>query len=292
VRSFLGRLADVLIFPAFLACTGAGTCGLLRTRAPLWAVPLAVLAPAVAAVAVLERLRPERPEYRLLDQRPQNEVGHFLLGLEAGALIGNGLAIAAASAAASLLGAHPEASVWPTAWPPGLQILLAVILGEGVSYWQHRFAHRLRWLWGFHALHHSGERLNFVRAGRFHVVDTATAAFLTYVPITLARAPGFVFVWVAVLAGSLGLIQHANIRMRTPAWLDRVMCTPAVHRFHHSRRFEESDGNFGTTVMIFDLLFRSYVRPPGAGPEGVGLENDPVPREFWRQVFMPFRRRG
>jgi len=292
VRVFLGRLCDFLILPAFLVCTSAGTYGVLRTKLPSWAVPFAVLTPAVAAIAFLERLRPERPQYRRLDQRLRNEVGHFLLGLEAGAYIGGAAAIVTASAVASLLRLPPETSVWPTAWPPGLQILLAVLLGEAVSYWQHRLAHRLHWLWGFHALHHSGERLNFVRAGRFHVVDIATAAFLTYVPMTVAGAPEFVLVWTAVLGSSLGLIQHANIRMRTPAWLDQVLCTPAVHRFHHSRVFRESDGNFGTTVMIFDLLFRSYVRPQGAGPEGVGIENDPVPRTFWRQIVMPFRMRS
>jgi sterol desaturase/sphingolipid hydroxylase (fatty acid hydroxylase superfamily) len=69
-----------------------------------------------------------------------------------------------------------------------------------------------------------------------------------------------------------------------------VICTPAVHRHHHSRRFVESNQNFGTTVMLFDLLFGTYGAPQPAGPDTMGIEDDPVPRGFWPQTLQPFRR--
>jgi hypothetical protein len=83
-----------------------------------------------------------------------------------------------------------------------------------------------------------------------------------------------------------------GIRMRTPAWLDLLVCTPAVHRHHHSRARAESDTNFGDTVMIFDLLVGTYGKPRPVGPEATGLDDDPVPRAgFFAQVLSPFRLR-
>ncbi len=290
MRRTLGLLSDYLILPLFFAAVSVGTYAALRTSLPPWALPFVVLPPAVVLIVILERLRPERPEYLPMDQPVGHEVGHFLLGLEAGAVIGNGIAILAAFGLAWLLKIRPEHSLWPNRWPLAAQVGLSLVLGEPLSYWQHRFCHRLGWLWPFHALHHTGERLNFARAGRFHIVDVVTGVFMTYLPILALGASPVVFAWYAVLASAMGLVQHADIRMRTPVWLDYLICTPAVHRFHHSKAFRESDGNFGTTVMIFDLIFRTYVRPTGGAPLEVGLEDDRVPKKFWHQVFLPFRR--
>jgi sterol desaturase/sphingolipid hydroxylase (fatty acid hydroxylase superfamily) len=85
-------------------------------------------------------------------------------------------------------------------------------------------------------------------------------------------------------------LQHANLRARTPAFVDRLVCTPVVHRWHHSRAHRESDANFGTFVMIFDALFGTWSRPTRDAPEAFGLEDDPVRRGFLRQLLDPFGR--
>jgi sterol desaturase/sphingolipid hydroxylase (fatty acid hydroxylase superfamily) len=278
------RILDYAVLPAFAACAIAATWGARCLGLPeLW-ISTAALAPMVGLALLLERVRPERAEYRRLDLPLGHELGHFLLGNQAGALAGYGAVVGLTSAGASLLGSRLHAPLWPSHVPLALQVVLAVLLGEAVGYWQHRLAHRSRWLWRFHAIHHSGERLNLPRAGRFHFVDIATAVFMTYLPPALLGAPPVVFTWLAVVNGTLGVIQHANVRVRTPRWLDRVICTPAVHRFHHSREGRGADGNFATTFMIFDGLFGSYVPPEGPGPIAVGIENDPVACGFWRQL--------
>jgi sterol desaturase/sphingolipid hydroxylase (fatty acid hydroxylase superfamily) len=162
------------------------------------------------------------------------------------------------------------------------------VLAEATGYWQHRASHRVKFLWRFHALHHSGARLNLVRAGRFHFVDMAAGTFLVFFPLALLGAPETIVTWAAALSGTLGIIEHSNIRMRTPAWLDRVVCTPAIHRHHHSREFAENDRNFGTSIMLFDHLFGTYAPPAPDGPRAMGIENDPVPRGFWQQTVKPF----
>ena len=272
------------VVPFFLVAMLLGARWLQQQGVPSLLVTPLVVGPFAALAAGLERLWPDRAAHRPFDQPLWIEVAHFLFSFE----VGYGLALAACA----LLGRAVHAAVAQPLWPVGLglwaQVALAVLLQEATSYWQHRLIHRVPGLFRFHALHHSGERLNLVRVTRFHAVDIATASFIAYVPLVVLSAPEDVVTLLAVLLSGLGMIQHANLRARTPAWLDWLMCTPAVHRHHHSRARPESDTNFGTTVMLFDVLFGTYGRPAPCGPAATGNERDPVPRGFWPQVAAPF----
>lgn len=276
---------DYAIPPLFLFAGLGGTAALLG-RVPEFLVSALVVGALAAVAAVLERVRPERAEYVQLDQPFAVDAAHFFLNYH----LGYGLAVGACAALGYWLNSHVREPLWPSSWPLGLQIALAVLVSEGVSYWQHRLVHRVRWLWPFHALHHSGERLNLIRAGRFHFVDIGPAAFMALAPLVVLGAPDSMLTWVAAISGALGVLEHANIRMRTPAWVGWVVCTPALHRHHHSRLPSENNRNFGTLVMLFDVLFGTYASPQAAGPSAVGVEDDPAPAGFWNQVFSPFRR--
>jgi sterol desaturase/sphingolipid hydroxylase (fatty acid hydroxylase superfamily) len=252
---------------------------------PAIATPICVSIFTLVVVA-LERVRPEREDHRALDRPILLEAAHWLFGLE----LGFGIALVACAGVGRVVARFVTLPRWPESWPLAAQIVLALLLYEGTSYWQHRAIHRFESLFRFHALHHSGERLNFARTARFHVVDFATASFIAYLPLTLLGASDRFYTTLGVLLAALGILQHANIRMRTPAWLDRIVCTPAVHRHHHSRRRSENDTNFGNTLMLFDLLFGTYGVPRKDGPRDVGLDHDPVPaRGFFRQILAPIR---
>jgi len=248
--------------------------------APPAVTPIVVVA-FTAVVAALERIRPERSEYTAPDQPLWIEAAHFVFSFE----LGYGAALLLCEVVASATRSVVALPAWPSQASSALQLTLAVLLYEGTSYWQHRLIHHARWLWRFHALHHSGARLNLLRTARFHALDIGSAAFVAYLPLVLLGAPDRTFTLLGVLLSALGVLQHANVRMRTPAWLDWMVCTPAVHRHHHSRARREHDTNFGNTVMIFDLLFGTFGRPRRAGPALVGLENDRVSASFWGQVF-------
>ena len=244
-----------------------------------------VVGPMAALLLVLERLRPEREDCVPLDQPLLTEFLHFLFSFEFGytlALIG--------SAALEYTARWGFPALWPTSAPTLVQLLLALFLYELTSYWQHRFFHTIPRLWRFHALHHSGARLNMLRVSRFHFVDLGSAAFVAYIPLALLGTPPWVVTLMAVVLGALGMSQHSNLRVRSPRWMDLVICTPSVHRWHHSSVAEESNRNFGNTFMLFDQLFGTYLRPPAPGPAELGIEDDPVPRGFVAQWLSPFRR--
>jgi len=280
-----GGVTDYLIPPSFLLGS-LGATAVLLARVPEFLVTGLVVGALAVVAAVLERVRPERAEYVELDQPFAVDAAHFFLNYHLGYV----LAVGACALLGYGLDSYGREPWWPSTWPVALQIVFAVFLAEGVSYWQHRLVHRVPWLWPFHALHHSGERLNLIRAGRFHFVDIGPAAFMALAPLVVLGAPSTMLTWVASISGVLGVLEHSNIRMRTPAWVGWVVCTPALHRHHHSRVPSESNRNFGTLVMLFDVLFGTYQAPRAEGPAAVGVENDPVPRGFWNQVFAPFRR--
>lgn len=282
----LRRVIDYALWPALVLLPWACAAALLRAGLPpLWVTP-AVVGPLAAVLAALERLRPERAEYLRPDRPLWLEAAHWIASFE----LGYGLSLLACEAFAWAIRRAIPLPSWPSSWPLLAQMGAAIFVYEATSYWQHRLLHERAGLFRFHALHHTGERLNFLRAGRFHAVDIGTAAFVAYAPLVALRAPDSLFAHLGVLLSALGMLQHANIRMRTPAWLDALVCTPAVHRHHHSRDRAESDRNYGNTVMLFDALFGTYARPRPEGPAAVGIEGDTMPEGFWAQWLAPFRR--
>src|SRR5262249_38092795 len=154
----------------------------------LAAAPIAVVA---GVVAILERVRPARVDQARSDLPLAHEAGHFLIGYQVGYL----LSLAACAALAWLRRRAGLAVLWPEAWPMPAQVLLVLAAGEAISYWQHRCFHLIPSLWRFHALHHSGARLNMVRAGRFHAVDVVAGAVCTLGPLVLLGVPQPIVGW-------------------------------------------------------------------------------------------------
>jgi sterol desaturase/sphingolipid hydroxylase (fatty acid hydroxylase superfamily) len=145
-------------------------------------------------------------------------------------------------------------------------------------------------LWPLHALHHQPRALDLLKTGRFHLVDSASFAFLAYVPLAVLGAPPVVLAWVVIVNTIGGLLQHANVRMPTPAWLDALVCTPAAHWRHHSCA-RADDGNYATLCMLIDRACGTWVATGGRRPARLGLEHDPLPPGWLASVTAPFRRR-
>ena len=143
---------------------------------------------------------------------------------------------------------------------------------------------------GFHAVHHSVERLWFFNTGRFHFVDTAFSILLSQPLLLLSGAPGDVVVWVSVTTAFVGILTHCNVDMRTGP-IDFVFNTPALHRWHHSRNPDEGNSNYGENLMLWDLIFGSFYRPARRPPANIGID-EPMPRHFLGQLWYPFQPRS
>ncbi len=277
---------DALIFPlllsAGLVATHLGLASGLSAEVVTTSVALLML----TLVIPLERLRPERAAFRRLDQPLRVLVGHFLLGAELGTVLGIVPALALGEFLAGLSRAAWDATPWPDTMPWPAQVVLGLALADAAGYVQHRALHARRSLWPFHAVHHAVARLGFTETGRFHLVDFATATFLSYLPLIALGAPEALLTWVAAATTVLGILQHANLRMRTAPLLDLLVCTPAVHWRHHAR--SDPAGNYATIFPLVDAALGTY--RGGADRERVDIGADAPPPEGLRaQLLEPFR---
>jgi len=140
----------------------------------------------------------------------------------------------------------------------GWAAFVALFLGQELCYyWFHRAAHRVRWFWCNHAVHHSANELNLSAAYRIGILSRASGSAVFYVPlIWFGFDPKVVF---AML--SLNLLYqfwiHATWIPRL-GWLELVLNTPSAHRVHHAANLEYLDANYGGVLIVFDRLFGTY----------------------------------
>ncbi len=136
--------------------------------------------------------------------------------------------------------------------------LFALFIGqEFCYYWYHRAAHRVRWFWCNHAVHHSPNQLNLSAAYRIGIFGRLTGVAVFFVPLVwLGFPPKVVF---AMLQLNL-LYQfwiHATWIPKL-GWLEYVLNTPSAHRVHHAANLEYLDANYGGVLIVFDRLFGTY----------------------------------
>ncbi|MDF1792783.1 MAG: sterol desaturase family protein [Thalassobaculaceae bacterium] len=278
-------VARALLWPGlFFACLTAVGTG-LASGAPAVAFNTTYLLLA-AALAVLERLMPYERQWLASDDQLLPDLLHTVLTKGFVQVV---VLMTAVIGVADVLAA--EGGVWwPRAWPLALQVTLGLLVAEFGLYWAHRLSHEWPILWRFHAVHHSVERLWFFNTGRFHVVDTVVSLAFGQILLMLAGAPRDVVIWTGAATAFIGILTHCNVDMRT-GWLDYVFNTPRLHRWHHSRNPEEGNSNYGENLMIFDLLFGTFLRPERRSPVNIGIDG-PMPRGFLGQLAQPFQRDG
>ena len=171
-----------------------------------------------------------------------------------------------------------------------LAVAVLFIGQEFCYYWYHRAAHRVRWFWGNHAVHHSPNELNLAAAFRIGAFGKLTGTELFFVPlIWLGFDVRTVF---SVLALNL-LYQfwiHATWIPKL-GWMERVFNTPSAHRVHHAANPEYLDANYGGVLIVFDRLFGTYVAERDDLPCRYGLvhpvtSNNPLAVELheWRNL--------
>jgi sterol desaturase/sphingolipid hydroxylase (fatty acid hydroxylase superfamily) len=276
------------IFPVIFG----GALLLATGVAPHLGAPTAFVVAKLAATAAIiagERLLPYRREWN----RSHGDLGTDLLhGIFSG--IGTTAVIrvivqAAGIALAGALSRTFGTGLWPSHWPFAAQLVLAALLAEFIQYWLHRWQHEHDALWRFHAVHHSVPRLYWLNATRSHPLDLALVYILPYVPLIALGAPETTIMLLGIFEPVLGMLQHSNIAMRLGP-LNYVFNAAEPHRWHHSAALREANHNYGSNLLVWDLVFGTFHLPPERGPEAVGIATMPdFPRGFGAQMLVPFR---
>lgn len=283
------RVFAVAAFPLAVAATTAWTWLLIRDGVdPALAIgpPLAV---AYLFLAVSERLLPWHRSWLHSRGDLRTDVGLALVN----AAVGAGLTpvlLVGATALGVLLAGRFGAGLWPGDAPLLAQLALALVVAEGVEYSVHRAMHEVPWLWRFHATHHSAPRLYWLNAARFHPVDLFAVGTGKLVPLALLGAGAPVLALVNLFSGVHGAFQHANVPVRLGP-LNWIFSMTELHRWHHSKRIEEANHNYGGNLIVWDVVFGTRFLPRDREPpEEIGIDALPAfPMGWWANLAAPFR---
>ena len=180
--------------------------------------------------------------------------------------------------------------LWPTSWPLLGQLALSFVVVEFFQYWPHRWMHETDLLWRFHATHHSAPRLYWLNAARFHVVDIAFLNLGFTIPLAVVGADARVISLWLVASTLHGLFQHANMAIRCGP-LNWIFSMAELHRWHHSRTERESNTNYGSNLIVWDIVFGTRFLPRDReAPADIGIAGlSAFPMTWWRQLISPFR---
>ncbi len=159
-----------------------------------------------------------------------------------------------------------------------LQIVVGLIVFEALQYSVHRMMHESRgpvtnFLWRSHSIHHLPQQLYVVMHAVFHPFNAILVRlFVQLLPLwILGFDPQAVLGYGSVIALH-GTISHFNVDMRM-GWLNYVFVGPELHRYHHSAESFEAT-NYGATLSVFDLLFKTFLYRPGVPPQALGLKQE------------------
>ncbi|MFZ5557189.1 MAG: GH3 family domain-containing protein [Pseudomonadota bacterium] len=280
------RYLPWLAYPATLAGALALHHALKTAGQPL---PVAAYAPVLVGAAVVTLLEWRMPNERAWwpgrEDVKQDLLFMAVIQLALPKVIGLALALMAAALVQDRGWAATE--LWPHAWPLWVQALTMLLAADFLRYWLHVAAHRVPFLWRFHAVHHSPPRLYWLNVGRFHPVDKTLQLFLDTAPFVLLGVAPEVIALYFVFYAVNGFFQHCNVRLRF-GWLNYLVSSAELHRWHHSRVPRESNTNYGNNVIVWDLLFGTWFLPRDRGVGELGLLNRCYPAGFVEQMGAPF----
>ena len=180
--------------------------------------------------------------------------------------------------------------------------VLAFDFGIWASHW---LQHRVPWLWEFHKIHHSAETLTPVTNYRMHPVDEIQSALTVglctgtvyglFRFLYAAPPPEFAVLGLNVALFAFYLfgfnLRHSHVWLSYPAWLSRVLVSPAQHQIHHSSDPRHFDRNFGLIFAFWDWAFGTLYVPRRREKLAFGLGEESHDFGGVAQLYLaPFRK--
>lgn len=204
-------------------------------------------------------------------------------------LVWNTLAVALLAAFHGQVNAHAPTALRSAAQrlPLWLLATLAVVAGDVLVYWFHRACHRFDFLWRFHAVHHSSERLDWLAAHREHPVDGVLTQLAQNVPAMLVGLPFHTLAVLVALRGAWSILIHSNVQLPLGP-LRYVLGAPELHHHHHAR-VERTTHNFANIAPWLDIVFGTHHRPTGPETYPLGL-SEAGPKSYWALLLQPLPR--
>ena len=135
---------------------------------------------------------------------------------------------------------------------------LCFVIDDFAYYLFHRSAHRVRWFWASHVIHHSSQHYNLSTALRQTWTGFVSLGFIFRLPLFLIGFPPAMVIFV----GGVNLIYqfwiHTEVIGRMPRWFEAVMNTPSHHRVHHATNPRYLDKNYAGVFIVWDRMLGTF----------------------------------
>ncbi len=141
-------------------------------------------------------------------------------------------------------------------------LILGLLILDFISSWLiHYIEHHVKWMWRFHAVHHSDQNIDTTSGNRHHPGESILRFLFTILAVAIVGAP----MWMVFLYQTLSVVMtqfnHSNIEL--PQLLDRILSmvivTPNMHHVHHHYRMPYSDMNYGNIFSFWDRLLGTFI---------------------------------
>ena len=134
--------------------------------------------------------------------------------------------------------------------------VLCFVVLDFLRYWSHRLSHEINFLWATHVTHHNSTQFNLSTA--FRQSWTQGIKIIFYLPVSLLGFHPVVFYLVHQLALLYNFAVHTKSIKKLPKWYSYIFVTPSHHKVHHARNYKYLDKNYGSALIIWDRIFKTF----------------------------------
>jgi sterol desaturase/sphingolipid hydroxylase (fatty acid hydroxylase superfamily) len=167
--------------------------------------------------------------------------------------------------------------------PLTLTVIIACFILDDLRYYlHHRIAHRCRWPWAMHIIHHSSRRYSLAVALRQGWTKHFTGTTVLKIPLVLVGFNPILVIFCGALNAVYQFFLHTETVHKLPKWFEAIFNTPSHHRVHHGKNPEYLDSNYAGTLIIWDKIFGTFVPESENAYPDYGLVKD-------FETFNPFK---
>ena len=162
-----------------------------------------------------------------------------------------------------------------TALPLTVATLVACFVLDDLRYYlHHRLAHRVRWPWAMHVIHHSSQRFSMAVALRQGWTKHFTGTTVLKVPLVLIGFDPIMVIFCGAVNAIYQFFLHTETIDKLPRWFEAVFNTPSHHRVHHGNNPQYLDRNYAGTLIIWDKMFGTFAAEDPNDLPDYGLVKD------------------
>lgn len=180
--------------------------------------------------------------------------------------------------------------------PLWVQVVIGLMVLDLIgAYTIHFIEHKVKWMWGFHLIHHSDTNVDVTSGLRHHPGESVFRFIFTTMAVIIAGAPMGVIMLYQSLSVIFTHLTHANVSVfgKLDKPLSMIFVTPNMHKVHHHYLLPWTDTNFGNIFSIWDRIFGTFVYVDDMAQVKYGIDTHMEAKEhenLGRLLAIPFEK--